>query len=711
MLTRMPVKIRPVILCGGGGTRLWPLSNAVTPKQFLHLTGPRSMVAETLARVSDPALFDAPLAVGSVRQEPLLRSALPGVELLLEPVGRNSAPAIAAAALASRADALLLVLPSDHHIADVPAFHRALTDGAAAALAGDIVTFGITPDHPATGYGYIRAGAGEGPVRDAMGFVEKPDLETARAYLQSGEYLWNAGIFLFRADAMIDALRAHAPDILDGAERALRPGGVLDLEAFAACRAESIDYAVMEKATNVKLVPVSMGWSDVGDFRALQALRPGGDSNRIEGPVIADGVTDSLIRSEGPTVGVRGVSGLAVIATASSVLVTPLSEAGNIRALAEGAPHAARSRLDPRARARIGSWLAEAVLPGWAGRAIDGASGGFVEALDMAGNPLAHLPRRGRVAPRQLFAFATARRHGWNPDGAADAVIDRALAFLDGPARAPGGGWAHGFAGDGSVSDPRRDLYDHAFVALAGAAACAAGHPAGRALAEEAFETIDRLFADPVQGGWEDRETAVGVKRANPHMHLLEASIAWYEVSGEARARARIEEIAALFEHWMFDTRSGAVLERFSADWKQAIDYRVEPGHCFEWAVLLQAAETLTGRDTASWRRRLVRFAETNGIRSGLALNTLDLDGGSVTPSHRLWPQLERLRALLASAEIPSDPDAVLEDIERHYLRPGPAWGWVDALDKDCIPAVTQIPASMLYHLMTAFAPFLADRG
>ncbi|MFN3834825.1 MAG: AGE family epimerase/isomerase [Glycocaulis sp.] len=704
------VKIRPVILCGGGGTRLWPLSNAVTPKQFLHLTGPASMLAQTCARVADPALFAPPLAVGSVRQEANLRAALPGVELLLEPVGRNSAPAIAAAALAGAPDALLLVLPSDHHIADIAAFHRAILAGRDAALAGDIVTFGITPDHPATGYGYIRAGAGDS-VREALGFVEKPDQATARTYLESGDYLWNAGIFLFRADAMTAALSAHAPDILASVRAALNADGTLDPDGFAACRAESIDYAVMEKAGNVKLVPVSMGWSDVGDYRALHRLGPHEGGNRIDGPVIAENVADSLIRSEGPVIGVRGVTGLAVIATPSSVLVTPLEEAGNIRALAEGAPEAGRLRLKQAARARIGRWLADSVLPGWAERAFDTASGGFVEALDMTGAPLACLPRRGRVAPRQLYAFASAKRHGWDEGGAASAMIEHALAFLDGPARSPSGGWAHGFAGDGRIADPRRDLYDHAFVALAGAEACAAGYPQGRALAQEAFETIDRLFADPVHGGWEDRETAPGIKRANPLMHLLEASIAWYEVSGEAGVRVRMEEIAALFEHWMFDTRTGALMERFTADWKHPADRRVEPGHCHEWAGLLYRAELLTGRDTASWRRRLVRFAENAGVKDGLALDAVDLDGGAVSPGYRLWPQLERLRALLVTAEVPSDPDAILAGIEAHYLSPGPDWGWVDALDAQRRPAVKQVPASMLYHLMTAFAPFLAGRG
>ncbi|MGY6532368.1 AGE family epimerase/isomerase [Glycocaulis sp.] len=703
-------KIRPVILCGGGGMRLWPLSNAVTPKQFLHLTGPRSMLAETLARVSDPAMFAAPLAVGAVRQEANLRTALPGVELLLEPVGRNSAPAIAAAALASAPDALLLVLPSDHHIGDVPAFHRALLAGREAALAGDIVTFGITPDHPATGYGYIRAGSGEGAVLEAEGFVEKPDLETAKGYLAAGGYYWNAGIFLFRADTILAALDEHAPDIVGAVRTALRPDGHIDPDGFAACRAQSIDYAVMEKAGNVRLVPVSMGWSDVGDYRALHELGARADGNRIDGPVIAENVSNSLVRSEGPVIGVRGVSGLAVIATASSVLVTPLAEAGSIRALAEGAPEAGRLRLQAASRARVGDWLAGHVLPGWAGRAFDTSTGGFVEALDMTGEPMPGLARRGRVAPRQLYAFANARRHGWDPDGAASAVIERALAFLDGPARSPKGGWAHGFAPDGAIADTRRDLYDHAFIALAGAEACAAGFPQGRALAQEAFETIDRLFADQTHGGWEDRETAPGIKRANPHMHLLEASIAWYEVSGEAGVRARMEEIAALFEHWMFDTRTGALLERFTPDWKHPADRRVEPGHCHEWAGLLYRVELLTGRDTASWRRRLVRFAEAQGVKDGLALDLVDLDGGPAASGYRLWPQLERLRALLASAEIPSDPDAILADIERHYLEPGPRWGWVDALDAAQEPAVRQVPASMLYHLMTAFGPFLADR-
>lgn len=702
-------KIRPVILCGGGGTRLWPLSNAVTPKQFLHLTGEGLMLAETLKRVSDPARFDAPLAIGSLRQAGRLAEALPGVELILEPMGRNSAPAIAAAALVADPESLLLVLPSDHHIADVAAFQRALDAGRVAAQAGHIVTFGITPTHPATGYGYIETGEADGPALRVKAFVEKPDLATAQAYLASGRYVWNAGIFLFRAQVMRDALAAHAPDILEAVARALRPDGRLDPDEFAACRAQSIDYAVMEKAANIRVVPADMGWSDLGDYHALHALTAKG-GNHMEGLVVAEGVSDSLIHSAGPVVAVRGLKDIAVVATPSAVLVTPLSEAANIRALAEAEGFAAQRRLSFASRKRIADWLTQEVLPGWATRAWDAETGGFVEAIGMDGAPLPALPRRGRVAPRQLYAFSAAKRHGWDPDGAASAMIETALAFLDGPARSPAGGWAHGFGGDGRVSDPRRDLYDHAFVALAGAEACAAGFRQGRALAEEAFDTIDRLFADTAHGGWEDVETAPGIKRANPHMHLLEASIAWFEVSGEPSARARLDEIAALFEHWMFDTRTGALLERFSADWSRPLDTHVEPGHCHEWAGLLYRVERLTGRDTASWRRRLVRFAESAGTASGLSLDAIDLEGGELTASHRLWPQLERLRSLLVTAELPSKPEQILADIEAHYLSKGPAWGWVDALDANREPAVKQVPASMLYHLMTAFAPFLFYR-
>ena len=699
-------KVTPVILCGGGGTRLWPLSTPRTPKQFLPLTGPQSMVAETLARVSDDGLFGPAMAIGSSRHRDALQQELPGVRLVLEPMGRNSAPAIAAATLLADPDEILLILPADHHIKDVAAFHRTIRNAQPAACEGQIVTFGIKPDFPATGYGYIEALPADSAAKPVARFVEKPDVETARTYIETGRFYWNAGIFMFTAQVMRDALAAHAPDILESVQAALTEDGQLDRTAFSRCRSESIDYAVMETANNISVLPVSMGWSDVGDFRAVHALHAEASHDPVvlRGAVVAPGAERVFIQSSGPKVAVHGLDAITVIATRDAVLVSSLDGAAGIKPAVSAIQTLGQTLLRADQRQRLGDWLWNTVMPGWAARAIDPTTGGFVEGLDMAGEAASGMPRRGRVAPRQLFSFARAKQLGWNPEGSADAVIEAAIEFLNGPARAPQGGWAHGFDGQGQINDPRRDFYDHAFVALAGAELAALGDARGQALAEEAFALIDELFADDIYGGWVDHETGGGGKLSNPHMHLLEASLRYYEVMGDQASADRIQTIATLFERFMFAPETGAVLERFGPDWTRIRDDRIEPGHCYEWIYLLSETDRLVGRDCGSWVRRIHAFTESHGIRDGMALNVL----GNGDAGYRLWPQLERLRTYITLGSPQAPVKAMIDEIHDRFLNPGPAHGWVDRLDQDFEPAVTHVPASMIYHLMTGIAPFVA---
>ena len=699
-------KVTPVILCGGGGTRLWPLSTPRTPKQFLPLTGPQSMVAETLARVSDDGLFGPAMAIGSSRHRDALQQELPGVRLVLEPMGRNSAPAIAAATLLADPDEILLILPADHHIKDVAAFHRTIRNAQPAACEGQIVTFGIKPDFPATGYGYIEALPADSAAKPVARFVEKPDVETARTYIETGRFYWNAGIFMFTARVMREALAAHAPDILESVQAALTEDGQLDRTAFSKCRSESIDYAVMEAANNISVLPVSMGWSDVGDFRAVHALHAEASHDPVvlRGAVVAPGAERVFIQSSGPKVAVHGLDAISVIATRDAVLVSSLDGAAGIKPAVSAIQTLGQTLLRADQRQRLGDWLWNTVMPGWAARAIDPATGGFVEGLDMAGEAASGMPRRGRVAPRQLFSFARAKQLGWNPDGSADAVIEAAIKFLNGPARAPQGGWAHGFDGQGQINDPRRDFYDHAFVALAGAELAALGDARGQALAEEAFALIDELFGDNLYGGWVDHETGGGGKLSNPHMHLLEASLRYYEVMGDPASADRIQTIATLFERFMFAPETGAVLERFGPDWTRIRDDRIEPGHCYEWIYLLSETDRLVGRDCGSWLRRIHAFTESHGIRDGMALNVL----GNGDVGYRLWPQLERLRTYITLGSPQAPVKAMIDEIHDRFLNPGPAHGWVDRLDQDFEPAVSHVPASMIYHLMTGIAPFVA---
>jgi mannose-1-phosphate guanylyltransferase/mannose-6-phosphate isomerase len=338
--THDKARIRPVILAGGSGTRLWPMSTAATPKHLLPLIGETSLFEQTLARFADPARFGPPIVVANLAQEAALGGLLApvaGAQLVLEPMKRDSAPAIALAALVADPGELLLMSPSDHHIADGAAFHAAIEAGRAAAEAGDIVTFGIEPDHPATGFGYIAASAGTG-TRRVDRFIEKPDAARAKALLDAGGHYWNAGVFLARASTWLSAMERHVPDMVVAARAALATadcdGGIIrpGAEEFARSPAQSIDYAVMEKERAVSVVPVSMGWSDIGSWQSLHeaALCDAGGNSVGAGSVAID-AAGTLIRSSGPRVAAIGVEGLVIIATPDAVLVVPRDQSQRVR--------------------------------------------------------------------------------------------------------------------------------------------------------------------------------------------------------------------------------------------------------------------------------------------------------------------------------------------------------------------------------------------
>ncbi len=332
--------IRPVILAGGAGTRLWPLSTVERPKHLLPLLGKRSLFEQTLDRFGEQ--FSAPIIVANRAQEADLRDLLgQGATILLEPCKRDSAAAIALASLVAEADELMLVCPSDHHIADVAAFHTAIGIAREAAEAGSIVTFGIEPDHPATGFGYIQAEQGEG-VRAVARFVEKPPEDRARQMLDAGGHYWNAGIFLALASTWRSELERHAPAILaaagDALARAERDDAIIHVDeaAFAASPAKSIDYAVMEHSDRVAVVPVSMGWSDIGSWQSLvDASDKDEAGNALGADVLAIDCRNTLVRSNGPKVAAIGVEGLVIVATAEAVLVMRPEEAQRVREAAD----------------------------------------------------------------------------------------------------------------------------------------------------------------------------------------------------------------------------------------------------------------------------------------------------------------------------------------------------------------------------------------
>jgi mannose-1-phosphate guanylyltransferase/mannose-6-phosphate isomerase len=327
--------LQPVLLSGGSGTRLWPLSREAYPKQFLPLAGDDTMLQATWLRVA--AIAGAPPIVVANEEhrflvaEQLRQAGAPAPSILLEPVGRNTAPAIAAAALQATidgADPLLLVLPSDHVIANADAFRDAVRAASAAAEQGALVTFGIVPTAPETGFGYIQAAdADVAGVRKVARFVEKPDAATAQSYLTSGGYYWNSGMFLFRASRYLEELERFRPDVLaatrQALERARRDGDFirLDRDAFAACPADSIDYAVMERTDAAAVLPVDIGWSDLGSWSALwDVATRDADGNATLGDVIAVDSRNSYVHGR-RLVALVGVDDLVVVDTDDAVLV------------------------------------------------------------------------------------------------------------------------------------------------------------------------------------------------------------------------------------------------------------------------------------------------------------------------------------------------------------------------------------------------------
>jgi mannose-1-phosphate guanylyltransferase/mannose-6-phosphate isomerase len=342
--------IVPVILSGGSGGRLWPLSRRALPKQLLALVGSQTMIQATAARVQGEG-FAPPLIISNQEHrflvaEQLRASGVTDAKIILEPAGRNTAPAAAIAALKvveDNPDGLVLLMPSDHVVLDGGAFQAAVTVAAAAARTGALVTFGIKPTRAETGYGYIKSAAAMAAVPGAFAvdrFVEKPDRATAQTYLASGEYSWNSGMFLFRAQVFLDELQRLQPHLLaccrDALEHAHRDLDFIRLgePAFLACPDVSIDYAVMEHAAHAAVVPVDMGWSDVGSWHSLWEIADRGtDGNVIQGNVITERVHNSYLRSEAPLLAVMGVDDLVVVATKDAVLVSHRDAAADVKLL------------------------------------------------------------------------------------------------------------------------------------------------------------------------------------------------------------------------------------------------------------------------------------------------------------------------------------------------------------------------------------------
>lgn len=339
--------IRPVILSGGAGTRLWPLSTDDRPKQFAPLVVGPTLFGATLGRVAGLPGLVGPTLVTGARHLSRVAAELSGIDLpgplvMVEPEGRNTGPAVAAAASTADEDDILVILPSDHLIADTAGFRRHLLDAVELAEKGAIVTFGVRPDRPETGYGYLECGPPEGPASRLVRFLEKPDSETATALAGDGRHLWNSGMFVASAGTVLAEMERVCPDVLDPVCKAVAGRGMenpLELgDEFLDAPRISFDHAVMERTGLGLVIQIDVGWSDIGSFLALMSIgSPDADGNVTRGPVILEAVRDSLVYADTRPVAVLGLDGVAVIDTDAGVLVIPLERSQEVRGLADRA--------------------------------------------------------------------------------------------------------------------------------------------------------------------------------------------------------------------------------------------------------------------------------------------------------------------------------------------------------------------------------------
>jgi mannose-1-phosphate guanylyltransferase/mannose-6-phosphate isomerase len=730
-------------MSGGVGSRLWPLSREDNPKQFHNLSGNESMLVSTVRRLKARPEGETPIyLIASERHAERVRSDLASIDLagggaIFEPVGRNTAVAVAVAALQtmkSHGDGVVLVVPSDHEISTDLKFWETVEQGVAAAGAGRLVVFGLRPSQPETGYGYIEVAgtAGEGEICDVTRFVEKPDLETAKSYFAAGNFFWNTGIFLFRATAMRKAFMAHHPQIWESAERAIAgatrdlSGTYLPLEIYSAIPAISMDYAIMEHARDIAMVPASFRWNDLGSWQSLlDVSATDAHGNVVIGDVIAIDCTRSYLRSQGRLLSAVGLRDVAIVATADATFVAPVTESQNVKRIVEQLEKTGRleTRFTPAHdrvlvagvwRQRVSHWLFEETLPLWSTAGIDEQHGGFHEALSFDATAL-NKPKRMRTMARQVYAFSVARLRGW--DGPADRLIAHGIEFMS-RGRTDRGGWARVLKVDGSIADPAEDAYDHACVLLALAYAQLAGNPDAQRLGEETFSFLDAHLEDDRLTGFVETSDGAEIRRSNPHMHLLEAFLAWHTATGERNYLRRAAGIVDLFRSHFFDAESWTLGEYFDDEWHPAAGEpgrSTEPGHHFEWASLLVdfAAKT-NQRDLVAFARKLYASAIANGLNrsTGLAYGAVSRSGMPLDLISRSWPQSEAIKAALAlegtgGPDLKPEIEARVGRLFRWHIDPAPLGLWIDRIDDKGRSVATEVPASIFYHLVTALMQYL----
>jgi mannose-1-phosphate guanylyltransferase/mannose-6-phosphate isomerase len=723
--------IYPVVMCGGAGTRLWPASQAARPKQFLRLTGTRTMFQQTVLRVAALSTV-RPLVIGNIQHADAIESQLAdvGVEasILLEPCVRDSAPAIAAAVVAiaqEDPDAIAVVVASDHYIPDEGAFRDAVLAAAEAARSGQIVTLGVRATHASTAYGYIKSeSANETRVQPVEAFVEKPGPAKAAAYLEAG-YLWNSGNFIFAIDTMLNEFDHHAPLVADAAKRAVRDGErdgqTLRLAAcFETAPKISLDYAVMEKTDRAAVLPVDFFWSDLGAWNAVHdACAKDAASNAVSGDCTLVNSERCFVRNEtNLPVAAIGVADLAIIAESSGILVCDLSASQAVKGVAEKLSRGGRvATTRPAAEvlsewaSRYEHWLLTSALPLWWSLGADHENGGFHELLDQDGRART-APRRARVQTRQALVYAEAHRLGWQGPGREAAL--HGMRFFRTHYLRDDGLFRTLVDAQGRELDQTAMLYDQAFalLALAGLSRLPGAPPGASQEAGALLDTVKGSMRHE-RGGF--RENAPSPFESNPHMHLFESALAWIEAGGGAVWDGLADDIAALALSRFIDPEEGFLREHFTENWQPALGARgrlVEPGHQFEWAWLLARWGRLRHDPRAVLAARRLFAAGTRGIDAvrGVAIDALNEDMTVRSSRARLWPQTERLKVALYLHETDGGDDdylthalAAAESLWR-YLDVPTRGLWRDKLTPTNRFVEEPAPASSLYHIFGAVA-------
>ncbi len=738
--------ISPIVLCGGEGARLWPVSRRDLPKQFAPLLGELSCFQQAVLRLHGVEGVGRPVVVTGEAHEELVREQLKAVGvdavIILEPEGRDSAPAVVAAAaylLNQGEDGPAIVQPADHHIPDMSRFRAAAERAARAAEEGFIVTFGIAPDAAETSYGYIHPGeplAGCDGVAAVRRFVEKPSREKAAEYLERG-FLWNSGMFAFRPSTMLAEMRSFEPAIADTVERAVAAarydGDVVRLDPFAWGQSpkKSLDYAVMERTAKATVVRATFPWSDLGAWKAIYTAHPkDAHGNVLTGSAIAVDSKRCFVRSRQMPVAVVGLTDVAVIAEPDGIVVCDLESTPSVKQAVD----ALRARARPEAlrrtgaaalrrdyadletaSCRLGRWLDHSALPLWWTAGADHRRGGFFELLDREARAVC-APRRLRVQARQTYVYANAGLAGWN--GPWRTAVQHGLETLSRSYRRPDGLYRTLCDDSGAPLDERAFLYDQAFVLLALASAAQAGVEPQRC-AEQACHLrsmLEQTYARP-GGGFLELESRGSTFQSNPHMHLLEAALAWCEAGGGSEWQALAASLVALCLEKFVDPESGMLREFFDesgAPMAGLPGSMIEPGHQFEWAWLLSCWSVMRADSAARLAAEgLFQIGERHGIDPvrGVAIDVLLTDMSPHSRQARLWPQAERLKATLVLSQQATEegPRKALEASAlaaaeglSHYLHTSIPGLWYDKMRADGTLVEEPSPASSLYHIACA---------